>query len=110
MEKNMTQEQLANECGVERTTICMIETCHNKPSVELAKKLGKVLDIDWTKFYEDQMLLTVAEVAKELRVNRNFVYKIIKDGELEAVKVGSIKVKKEALTKYVNDKIINERG
>ena len=56
------------------------------------------------------MLLTVAEVAKMLRVNRNFVYKIIKDGELEAVKVGSIKVKKEALTKYVNDKIINERG
>ena len=110
MEKNMTQEQVANECGVERTTICMIETCHNKPSVELAKKLGKVLDIDWTKFYEDQMLLTVAEVAKMLRVNRNFVYKIIKDGELEAVRVGSIKVKKEALTKYVNDKIINERG
>ena len=107
MEKNMTQEQVANECGVERTTICMIETCHNKPSVELAKKLGKVLDIDQTKFYEDQMLLTVAEVAKELRVNRNFVYKIIKDGELEAVKVGSIKVKKEALTKYVNDNVIN---
>ena len=56
------------------------------------------------------MLLTVAEVAKALKVNRNFVYKIIKDGELEAVKVGSIKGKKEALTKYVNDKIINERG
>ena len=54
------------------------------------------------------MLLTVTEVAKMLKVNRNFVYKIIKDGELEAVKVGSIKVKKEALTKYVNDKIINE--
>ena len=52
------------------------------------------------------MLLTVAEVAKMLKVNRNFVYKIIKDGELEAVRVGSIKVKKEALTKYVNDKII----
>ena len=56
------------------------------------------------------MLLTVAEVAKALKVNKNFVYKIIKDGELEAVKVGSIKVKKEALTKYVNDKIINGRG
>ena len=53
------------------------------------------------------MLLTVAEVAKALKVNKNFVYKMIKDGELEAVKVGSIKVKKEALTKYVNDKIIN---
>lgn len=53
------------------------------------------------------MLLTVAEVAKELRVNRNFVYKLINTGELEAVRVGSIKVKKEALTKYVNDNIIN---
>ena len=53
------------------------------------------------------MLLTVTEVAKLLKVNRNFVYKIINNGELEAVKVGSIKVKKEALTKYVNDKIIN---
>ena len=52
------------------------------------------------------MLFTVTEVAKMLKVNRNFVYKIIKDGELEAVKVGSIKVKKEALTKYVNDKRI----
>lgn len=52
------------------------------------------------------MLLTVSEVAKALRVNRNFVYKLIKDGELEAVQVGSIKVRKEALTNYVNGKII----
>ena len=48
------------------------------------------------------MLLTVSEVAKLLKVNKNFVYNLIKNGELEAVKVGSIKVKKEALTKYVN--------
>ena len=53
------------------------------------------------------MLYTVSEVAKLLKVNRNFVYNLIKNGELEAVKIGSIKVKKEALTKYVNDKIIN---
>ena len=51
--KGMTQEQVASECGVQRTTITMIELGENKPSVELAKKLGKVLDIDWTKFYED---------------------------------------------------------
>lgn len=54
------------------------------------------------------MLYTVSEVSKMLKVNRNYVYKLIKNGELEAVKIGSIKVKKEALTKYVNDKIINE--
>ena len=48
------------------------------------------------------MLLSVAEVAKELRVNRNFVYKIINNGELEAVKIGSIKVREEALNEYIN--------
>ena len=48
------------------------------------------------------MLLTVTEVAKMLKVNRNFVYKIINNGELEAVKIGSIKVKREALNEYIN--------
>ena len=52
------------------------------------------------------MLLTVSEVAKLLKVNRNFVYKIINNGELEAVRIGSIKVRKEALNRYVNNNII----
>ena len=52
------------------------------------------------------MLLTVSEVAKMLKVNRNFVYKIINDGELEAVKIGSIKVRKEALNRYIKNNVI----
>ena len=52
------------------------------------------------------MLYTVTEVAKMLKVNRNFVYKIINDGELEAVKIGSIKVKQEALNRYIENNII----
>ena len=52
------------------------------------------------------MLYTVTEVAKMLKVNRNFVYKIINDGELEAVKIGSIKVRKEALNQYIQNNII----
>ena len=48
------------------------------------------------------MLLSVSEVAKLLKVNRNFVYKLIKDGELEAVRIGSIKVREEALNEYIN--------
>ena len=52
------------------------------------------------------MLMTVSEVAKALKVNRNFVYKLIKDGELEAVRIGSIKVRKEALNRYVNEQRI----
>ena len=52
------------------------------------------------------MLLTVTEVAKMLKVNRNFVYNLIKNGELEAVKIGSIKVKKEALNRYIENNVI----
>ena len=51
-EKGFTQEQLANECGVQRTTITMIESENNLPSVETAKKLGEVLGIDWKVFFE----------------------------------------------------------
>ena len=51
--KGMTQEQLASECGVQRTTITMIEIGENKPSVELAKKLGKIFEVAWSDFFED---------------------------------------------------------
>ena len=52
------------------------------------------------------MLLSVSEVAKLLKVNRNFVYKIINTGELEAVRIGSIKVRREALNRYIEHNII----
>ena len=51
--KGMTQEQLAKECEVQRTTITMIEIGENKPSVELAKKLGKIFEVAWSDFFED---------------------------------------------------------
>ena len=50
--KGMTQEQLAKECEVQRTTITMIEIGENKPSVELAKKLGKIFEVEWKGFFE----------------------------------------------------------
>ena len=53
MSKGLTQEQLASECGVQRTTITMIELGENKPSVELAKKLGKIFEVAWSDFFED---------------------------------------------------------
>ena len=57
------------------------------------------------------MLLTVSEVAKMLKVNRNFVYKLIKDGELEAVRIGSIKVREEKLNEYIKSQVVtSERG
>ena len=50
--KGITQEQLAKECEVQRTTITMIEIGENKPSVELAKNLGVIFEVDWKGFFE----------------------------------------------------------
>lgn len=49
------------------------------------------------------MVYTVSEVASMLKVNRNFVYDLIKRGELKAIRIGSIKIKHEDLEAYVND-------
>ena len=51
-DKGYTQEELASKCDVLRTTISMIESGINKPSVELAKKLGEILNVDWKGFFE----------------------------------------------------------
>ena len=51
-------------------------------------------------------LYTVTEVAKLLKVNRNFVYDLIRKGELEAVKIGSIKVRKDAIERYIQSNVI----
>ena len=56
------------------------------------------------------MLYTVTEVAKLLKVNRNFVYKLINNGELEAVRIGSIKVREEALNEYIERMAYNGKG
>lgn len=52
----------------------------------------------------NEMLYTVTEVAKLLKVNRTFVYELINRGELPAVKVGSLKIRKQTLEKYLEGK------
>ena len=49
---NMTQEQLAEKAGVTRQAIGNYETGANRPSVEIAKIIGKELNFDWTLLYE----------------------------------------------------------
>ena len=53
IEKGLTQQELADECDVNRTTITNIENGIINPSVQLAKKLGKILGFDWTLFFSD---------------------------------------------------------
>lgn len=49
-----TQDFMADRVGISRQYYGMIESGVRKPSVELAKKIGKVLNFDWTIFFEEK--------------------------------------------------------
>ena len=53
MEKGMTQQELADLVGLDRTTITKIEN-GAAPSIDTAKKIAAVMGFDWTRFYEDE--------------------------------------------------------
>jgi len=48
---NMSQQELAERVGVSREYITMIENNERTPSVSIAKKIGIVLNFDWTIFF-----------------------------------------------------------
>ena len=49
--KGMTQLQLSNEIGRDRSLIAKIESGDTFPSVETAKAIGRALEVDWTIFF-----------------------------------------------------------
>lgn len=51
--KQMTQQELANIIGKDRSLIAKIENENTLPSVETAKAIGRVLNIKWTIFFEN---------------------------------------------------------
>lgn len=52
---NYTQEQVATESGIARTTYASIENGDRNPSVPKAKKIAAVLNVDWTLFFEEKV-------------------------------------------------------
>lgn len=55
------------------------------------------------KRMSDDVVYTISEVSKLLKVNKNFVYGLIKSGELKAIKIGSLKIKKKDLCEYLDN-------
>ena len=53
--KGFTQEQLAEKLGISRQAISKIELGISKPNVQNAKKLGELLGVNWTGFYDDKV-------------------------------------------------------
>lgn len=49
----LTQKELGELVGVGRSTISLYEIEEVFPSVPVAKKIGKVLSIDWTRLYDN---------------------------------------------------------
>ena len=56
----------------------------------------------------EDVLYTVAETAKLLKTNSNYVYELIKRGLLPALKLGSYKVRKTALTNFLEKKDLTD--
>lgn len=52
-DNGLTQIALAEAAGVVRQTISNIECGINAPSVDLAKKLAKVLGVNWYDFFSE---------------------------------------------------------
>lgn len=50
--QGITQKHLAKMCHTGQDVICRIER-GVEPRITTAKKIAKILDIDWTRFYED---------------------------------------------------------
>jgi transcriptional regulator with XRE-family HTH domain len=51
LEKKMSQADVASEVGVHVATINKYELNKRRPSPEVAQKLGKLFDFEWTIFY-----------------------------------------------------------
>lgn len=55
VKKGLTQQQLADDVGVDRTLISKLESGDSAPRVPTAKKIAKVLGFEWALFYESRM-------------------------------------------------------
>lgn len=47
----MTQDQVAKDADIERTYYNTIERGKRRPSVDVAKRIGQVLQFEWTSFF-----------------------------------------------------------
>jgi len=83
---------------------------------DLLVNLQRFFDIlDSARHPTDGEWLTVDEVAKQLKISKTIVYRLIRNGELEAVNIvvvdentiarkGHYRIRKDALTRYLQSK------
>ncbi|MED0983014.1 helix-turn-helix transcriptional regulator [Bacillus paramycoides] len=50
--KGYTHERVAGRCHMSRSYYTQIENGTKTPSVEIAQKIGEILNFNWTLFFE----------------------------------------------------------
>ncbi|PAD10162.1 transcriptional regulator [Shouchella clausii] len=60
--KGLTQLEVAEKVRIERSYYTMIENGDRKPSVEVAQRIAKVLDFEWTIFFENKCNETLLKI------------------------------------------------
>ncbi|HDU1114150.1 TPA: helix-turn-helix transcriptional regulator [Listeria monocytogenes] len=53
LEKSMTQQEVAKQCGIPKNTYASIEQGKRRPSPERAKLIASKLGFDWTIFFNE---------------------------------------------------------
>lgn len=51
----------------------------------------------------EELLFTVPETAKILKVNQNYVYDLIRNGYLPCMKLGRYKIRKSAIERFLEN-------
>ncbi len=53
-ENNLTQIEFCEKFNFNRSTLACIESGTNKPKVDTAKELGKIIGAEWSLFFEEE--------------------------------------------------------
>lgn len=57
IQKKFTHDQIANKACISRSFYTHIENGNKNPSVDVAKRLGQILSVDWTIFFTNECSL-----------------------------------------------------
>ncbi|HFK1514997.1 TPA: helix-turn-helix transcriptional regulator [Bacillus cereus] len=55
--RGYTHEHIADKCNISRSYYTHIENGTKTPSVEIAQKIGEILNFNWTIFFEKRCSL-----------------------------------------------------
>ncbi|MGD6778802.1 helix-turn-helix transcriptional regulator [Sutcliffiella horikoshii] len=67
--KGFTHEHVADQSKITRQYYGMIEKGERTPSVSIAKRIGEVLEIDWTIFFEPNSNLRLRKDEKATSIS-----------------------------------------